>query len=352
MKDPEQAELFGNPEPLPSKVLPPRVSAEIARDLAAQLADPPKRRAPDAMHLLLLDARSLLDACYYAAQQGEQKTTASGVPIGGVSGYASGLLQLLHRTKPTHALATFDHPEGSADRKAILSGYKDRPDKPLDHLAQIDIAQRITRALGLPAICTPVGEADDVVATVLRRAPEDAEVTIYSTDKDLLALLTRQRTRLVWRRRGEWYEAVGQAGAIQRLGVRCDQVTEFLALAGDAADGVPGCEGVGQKTAQRLLELHGNIDTIYSRLDRLGISGAPRVAELLRKGKTAVLAARSVVRLRTDLDCPQVPQDAAAIRALSWSWDRIDSAALDVLGRELGLLWLQREAMAAGQDRS
>lgn len=345
----QQESLFKDPEEPPrySKAVPKEIGAQILESIAASI-EPKERPHHGDMRLLILDARALLDAAYYAAQE-ESRRNHNGAPMGGVAGYASGLFQLLNRTAPTHAIATFDHPKGSSARKAMMSSYKDRPDKPLEHLAQIDVAMRLTRAVGITSICTEAGEADDVVATLVRRAPKEARITIYSTDKDLLQLLIRPHTKTIWRRRGQWHEAVGHAGALARLGVRCDQVADFLALAGDSADGVPGCPGIGAKTAQRLLELHGNIDTIYARIGKLGIASAPRIAELLMTGRAKVLAARAVVTLRSDLECSQLPVDAAAISNLVWAWECSDVGTLEAIGRETGIGWLQREAQVLGQ---
>jgi 5'-3' exonuclease len=350
-----QCSLFGDSDAEGDRrIIPIAAGREILSELAAKLADPPKiqKRPPPMMrHVLLIDGRAVLDAAYYATQH-EDKRTDDGVPNGAVSGYANVLMQLLRRTQPSHIVAAFDHPEGANARKRMLAGYKARPDKQLDHLAQIDLSMRLTRLLGIQTIYSAAGEADDVIATAIGHCPEGQRVTVFSPDKDLLQLVGRDGICVLWRRRGEWQETSGQEGALARLGVRCDQVPDFLALMGDATDNVPGCPGIGEKTAQRLLQAHGTLDGIRAAFGRLNVPNAARIEGLLRDGWAQVLMARAVVVLRTDLEDPQLPRDAWDLcRDCAWAWDSITLEALELFSQQIGIPWLPREVKAMRSDQ-
>jgi DNA polymerase-1 len=323
-------------------VHPPSVGREILRELAAQLSDEPPRCPVAESRVLLLDGRALLDAAYHAAALADSRGPST-MPNGAIAGYANGLMQLFLRVRPTHALAAFDHPDGIHERCRKLPSYKEnRADKPLDHLAQIDVAMRLSRLLGIRVVYSPAGEADDVIATALRRCPEESDVTIYSRDKDLLQLLARPRTGMLWRLRGEWQYGSGDEAALSRLGVRCAQVGDFLALCGDSSDNIPGCPGIGEKTAARLLQRHNSLSGIQIALGRLDVPHADRVERLLREGWKQILLARSLVNLRTDLSDPQLPCNAAAMR---WHPMNIDEEGTAFLAREVGLSWIVADAI-------
>ncbi len=352
-----QPDLFGeggSPLIPDGEIVPKVIGARILSSIAEMTAEKPRRNVEGMSdvhaHLLLVDGRAILDSCYYASLE-EDRRAPNGVPNGGVLGYANGLIQALRRTAPTHVLVAFDHPNGADERKRLLPGYKgNRAEKTLEHLVQIDQAMRLTRALGLRCASPPGGEADDAIATVVKRAPEAMPVTIVSHDKDLLHLLTRPHTKMLWRRRGEWLGGEGDAAVFARLGVAAHQVRDYLALVGDSSDCVPGCPGIGDKTARELLAAHRTIEGIFGSTTRLKIARAAHVVKLLHEGRAAIHAARSVVTLRTDLDSAELPREAFDVRReLAWARRIPSMSDLEALAQETGLPWLIGEARSLEQ---
>lgn len=354
-----QPDLFGEHGPVipEGQIVPKAIGARILGSLAEQLDEKKRRPRPfdtaenDARSMLLLvDGRAVLDACYYATIDGDSRAP-NGVPNGGVSGFSNLLLQAIRRVGPSHILVTFDHPEGADARKKLLPSYKgNRAEKPLEHLVQIDQAMRICRALGLRVASPPGGEADDAIASVVNRCSKEMPITILSQDKDLLQLLARPHTKILWKRRGEWIGAEGDPAAFARLGVRCNQVGDFLALVGDSSDCIPGCPGIGEKTARELLAAHVCLTGIYAALGRLRVARPTHVENLLRAGRAAVHLARAIVTLRTDLESIELPRDAFDVRReLGWDLRHAKPGTLDLLAKETGLLWLVREAQALTQ---
>lgn len=289
---------------------------------------------------LIVDGRSVFDPCYHASKA-EDRRSDSGVPVGALTGYHGQLVDVLKRVRPTRVLVAFDHEDGSNYRRSIMEGYKaNRPPKPLDHLAQIDLAVRLSRAMGCYLVQTPEAEADDVIATSTRRAPAEWHVTIVTQDKDLTQLLGRPLTSILWRKAGAWAE-LGQDGARHRLGVEASQVVDYQALCGDDADSVPGCPGIGDKTARLLLETYGSLENIYAHIGCLKLpTGAKRIARLLHENKAAVHRAAAVVRLRGDLEGCGLPPTRGA---LAWSWASLDYEALDRLAAETALPWIAKD---------
>lgn len=280
---------------------------------------------------LIIDGRSILDVYYHASKSSDRRSP-SNVPIGALSGYYEQILKLLNQIRPTRILIVFNHENGSSYRKSVMNGYKaNRPPKPLEHLIQIDLAVRLSIAMGIYTVQTPDAEADDVIATAIKRTPPEWHVTIASHDKDLTQLLTRPLTSIVWRHNGILTEFDSQL----RLGVKPSQVVDYLALCGDAADGISGCPGIGQKTAQLLLEKFGSLSGIFDNVNHLGLSrSSQRISRLLCENKELILHTATVVRLRSNLENCGLPKTRGE---LAWSWQKANWDELELLADETGL---------------
>jgi 5'-3' exonuclease len=218
-------------------------------------------------------------------------------------------------------LAAFDHPEGSSWRKRLCPEYKaNRPPKEARHIEQIELAIKCCRALGIHTIYSPHGEADDVIATAVTRLPHEMDVLIYTRDKDLYQLLSRPLTGAIWRDKIGWSTVRGAAAVREKVGVYAAQIADYLAIAGDSADNIKGCPGVGEVTAKALLAKYRNLSEIYDNLAFLGVRGADSVATMLRQGRTAITNAFVLVSLRKDLTDDAIPAADAIEAALVWSW--------------------------------
>jgi len=226
-------------------------------------------------------------------------------PVNAVYGFTRFLGDFLERENPRHVAAAFDVSLTSSFRNDLYPDYKaNRDPAPPELKRQFQLCRDISAALGVRSCADSRYEADDLIGTLAagsRRAGQN--VTIVSRDKDLLQLLTDgdmcwdiaggKRTR---------YDDVGEF-----LGVRAEQVVDYLGLAGDAVDNIPGVPGVGPKTASRLLAHFDSIDHLYGDLERvaeLPLRGASKLGAKLGAHREQAEMSRKLATI-----CCEVPMD-------------------------------------------
>lgn len=276
--------------------------------------------------LWLLDSHYQIFRAYHAMPD---LRAPDGTPTGAVRGYASQLLKLLVRERPTHLAAAWDF-ELTSFRNDIHAGYKaGRTEAPADLEPQFALCDEVTRALGVPIFGIERFEADDVIATMTAQAlDEGADVVIATSDKDLGALVSERVS--LFDPRSE--TLLGPAEIEARLGVPPDLVPDFLTLVGDAVDNIPGVPGIGAKTAAALLRCFGRIEDIPANpleWAGAGVRGAARAARALAGGKEAIALARSLVHMREDLPI--------RARVADLRWEGADRALLGAFCERLGI---------------
>jgi DNA polymerase-1 len=190
--------------------------------------------------------------------------------------------------------------------------------------------RRVLQAAGIPVVESRTGEGDDAIATLAGQV-QGGDVLIASNDKDLAALVGPGVTLLLqpgWQR-------VGPAEVLARHGVRSAQAPELLALQGDASDEIPGCPGVGPKTALALLQEFGSVAGVYQNLWKVkllqGLRGAAQVAQRLAAGEASVRLSHQLAQL--DRAVPGLP-DLAALR---WAPDRRRARQIQAVCEDLGI---------------
>lgn len=256
--------------------------------------------------LYLIDASVYIFRAWFSIDEG--LVDEAGDPANAVYGYGNFLLDFLADASPEHALAAFDESLTTCFRNDLYPAYKaNRPEAPEDLKRQIAICQRLTSALGLEACSSDRYEADDLIGTAAQRFRPDGFTMRYLTsDKDYAQLL-EPGDRLV--------DATGRRnmdcdGVLQHMGVRSDQVTDLLGLAGDSVDNIPGVPGIGPKTAQILLQHLGNLEGIYADLDRvsaLPLRGASRFRRLLREHREAAFLSRDLATIHRQAPMATTP---------------------------------------------
>lgn len=193
--------------------------------------------------------------------------TPEGSPAAASYGFASFLLKLIADEKPSHLGVTFDRNLSSSFRNETYPAYKQqRVPTPPELEAQIDTCVEIAAALGAATFIDDRYEADDLIGTLcghLAKAGHGA--VIVTTDKDL-AQLVDERTSLFDFGKGLRFTP---DGVFEKFGVRPDQITDLLGLAGDTVDNIPGIKGIGGKSAAELLARFGHLEELYERLDEL-----------------------------------------------------------------------------------
>ncbi|MEE8213442.1 MAG: DNA polymerase I [Alphaproteobacteria bacterium] len=211
-------------------------------------------------HLFLVDGSGFIFRAYYGLKS--NLTRSDGTPTNAVYGFCNMLMKLLDDIDADYLAVIFDAARKTF-RNDIYADYKaNRPPPPEDLIPQFPLVLEATEAFNVPAIEMPGFEADDLIATYARQAREAGDqVTIMSSDKDLMQLVTERVTMLdpIHNRR------IGAEEVLEKFGVGPGMVVEVQALAGDSVDNVPGVPGIGVKTAAQLINEFGDLETVLAR---------------------------------------------------------------------------------------
>lgn len=216
-------------------------------------------------HLYLVDGSTYIFRAYHALPPLTRKS--DGLPVGAVSGFCNMLYKLILEMKadeaPTHLAVIFDH-SGKSFRNDFYPDYKaHRPPPPEDLVPQFALIRDAVRAFNVPCIEMENYEADDLIATYATKAAKaDTEVTIISSDKDLMQLVNSHIRMMDTMKNNRIIKA---DEVIEKFGVGPDKVVEVQALAGDSVDNVPGVPGIGIKTAAELIKTYGDLETLLDR---------------------------------------------------------------------------------------
>ena len=210
-------------------------------------------------HLVLIDGPNYVFRAFHAIRH--NLSNSRGEPTNAVFGYVQMLRSILKELNPTHIAVAFD-PKGGTFRNQMFADYKaHRPPMPEELAAQWPWVFDITDAFRLNRICIDNYEADDVIATLAKQAEaRDWDVTIVSTDKDLMQLVDERIWMLDTMRRADY----GPEEVKEKWGVGPKRIHDLLALTGDSSDNIPGVPGIGPKTAAQLLEEYGDLEGVLS----------------------------------------------------------------------------------------
>ncbi len=225
--------------------------------------------------LFLLDAYALIYRAYYAFMR-MPRINSKGMNTSAIFGFVNTLEDVLTREKPSHLAVVFD-PSGPTFRHEAYEEYKaNREATPEDIRKAVPIIKQIVEAYRIPVIEVPGYEADDVIGTLAGLAEKEGfEVLMMTPDKDYGQLVTENIKIYKPRFGGSGFDTLGVAEVLEKWGLESTaQVIDLLGLMGDASDNIPGCPGVGEKTAVKLLQQFGGIDNMLSHTDE--IKGALR----------------------------------------------------------------------------
>ena len=220
--------------------------------------------------LFLLDAYALIYRAYYAFIRAP-RINSKGQNTSAIFGFVNTLEDVLKKEQPTHIGVAFD-PKGGTFRHEMYEQYKaQREETPEDIRASVPIIKEILRAYRIPILEVAGYEADDVIGTLAHQADELGIKTYMMTpDKDYGQLVTEHA--LIYRPKfgDKEFEVMGIERVKEKFGIeRPEQVIDLLGLMGDSSDNIPGCPGVGEKTAQKLIAEYGDIPTLLARRDEL-----------------------------------------------------------------------------------
>ena len=225
--------------------------------------------------LFLLDAYALIYRAYYAFMR-MPRINSKGMNTSAIFGFVNTLDDVLTREKPSHLAVVFD-PSGPTFRHEAYEEYKaNREATPEDIRKAVPIIKQIVEAHRIPVIEVPGYEADDVIGTLAGLAEKEGfEVLMMTPDKDYGQLVTENIKIYKPRFGGSGFDTLGVAEVLEKWGLESTaQVIDLLGLMGDTSDNIPGCPGVGEKTAVKLLQQFGGIDNMLAHTDE--IKGALR----------------------------------------------------------------------------
>ncbi|HXV22365.1 MAG TPA: DNA polymerase I [Desulfuromonadales bacterium] len=251
------------------------------------MTDQPKR-------LFLVDGSSYIYRAYFAIRH---LSNSKGLATNAVYGFVNMLLKVAREQQPDHLAVIFDA-KGPTFRKELYPEYKaNRTRMPDDLVPQVPIIKEVVRAFNMPAIEKEGFEADDIIATLAKKfAAEGLEVTVVTGDKDLMQIVS-ERIRLLDTMKDK---VSGLEEVAERFGGSPEKVIEVQALAGDSSDNIPGVPGVGEKTAVKLIQEFGSVESLLANLDQ--VKG--KLQEKLREHADSARLSKRLATL-----CDDVPLD-------------------------------------------
>lgn len=276
--------------------------------------------------LFLLDAYALIYRAYYALIR-SPRITSKGFNTSAIFGFCNTLDEILRKENPGYIAVCFDPPGGKTFRHEVYPEYKAQRDKqPEDITASIPYIKRILEAYRIPVIEMPDFEADDVIGSLARLAGLEGFTTYMMTpDKDYGQLVDDNTYMYRPSLRGQGFEIRGPREVCERYGIPSPgRVVDLLALEGDASDNVPGCPGVGEKTAARLIGEWGTVENLLDHADCVkGALGAKIAANAEQ-----IRFSKFLVTIKTDVPLDVRPEDLRRrepdIEALTAVFDELE----------------------------
>ncbi|MCA9630786.1 MAG: flap endonuclease [Myxococcales bacterium] len=274
----------------------------------------------------------LIDGTYelFRAFYGAPSSTVAGREVGATRALLSNFANFVTLPEVTHCAVAFDH-EIESFRNELFDGYKTGEGIDPDLFSQFPLAEDATRALGVVAWPMVEFEADDALAAGAARyadAPDVERVVLCSPDKDL-AQCVNDRVVCWDRLRDKWLDP---AGVRTKFGVSPESIPDYLALVGDAADGIPGIPKWGAKSAGAVLSEYGHLEHIPTRVEdwRVKPRGAARLSAELEGAREQALLYRRLATLRCDVP---LREDLDALRWRGPNWSALEQLS-EVLGSD------------------
>ena len=245
--------------------------------------------------LTLIDGNSLLFRAYYGVHS--RLTRSDGTPTGAVYGFFNMILPILASARPGDKFVCIFDASRITFRQDIYPQYKmNRSETPADLITQGQMIQSGLMAIGMPVLCVPGVEADDVIATLATQNCTQTDATrIITSDKDLMQLVSD----CVYLYDGMKSREIRAPQVLEKFGVRPDQVIDVQSLMGDSSDNVPGVPGIGPKKAAELINQFGTLDNLYANLDDVKNE---RIRTLLHDNREMAYISKQLVTLKTDVD--------------------------------------------------
>ena len=276
--------------------------------------------------LFLLDAYALIYRAYYALIRAP-RITSGGFNTSAIFGFCNTLDEILRKENPSHIAVCFDPKGGSTFRHELYADYKaGRDAQPEDITKSIPYIKRIIEAYNIPAIEVERYEADDIIGTLSRRAEAEGFITYMMTpDKDYGQLVTDKVLMYRPSLKGQGFEIRGVKQVCERYGIQDPrQVIDLLALEGDASDNIPGCPGVGEKTAIKLIGEFGSVENLLDNIDSLKGALRKKVEENAEQIRFSKLLATIKTDVPVDIDPEQLVRQDLDVAKLTGIYQELE----------------------------
>jgi DNA polymerase-1 len=248
------------------------------------------------MKLMALDGNSLAYRAFFALPT--DMATASGQVTNSVYGFCTMLNTLVKDHKPDGVIVVFDRREKTFRHEAVPEYKAQREQQPDILYQQLDIIKELLVSFGIPVIDAAGFEGDDLIATIATHAEDQgSELIVVTGDRDSYQLVKDPLIRVLYNKRGvSDYALYDEAGIFERTGVTPAQYPDYAALRGDPSDNLEGVPGVGEKTAAKLINQYGSLESIFDAADQQ----TPKLKDSLHASRERVLRNAKIMVLRRD----------------------------------------------------
>jgi len=274
--------------------------------------------------LFIIDGYATLYRAHYALIRNPLTNTA-GTPTSAVFGFANQVFQLIEDEKPDYLVAAFDS-KGKNFRHELYTDYKaNRSEMPDEIQTQLPYLWELLEAMNIPMLRVGGVEADDIIGTVAKMCDkENLQCNIVSGDKDFMQLINDKTFLYAPQASKRAKEIFDKKKVLEKWGVGPEHIIDLLGLMGDSSDNVPGVQGVGPKTAQKLIQDFGSIENIYEEIDNISNE---KMREKLLNSKDNALLSKQLVTILTDVKIDATIND--------FEKKEMDSSKLEDIFKEL-----------------
>ncbi len=237
--------------------------------------------------LYLIDGTALCYRSFFALKL----STSSGLPVGAVYGFYRTLKKIISKYSPDYIGMCFDVARKTFRQEKFKQYKINRPPLPDDLKSQIPLIKKLIRSLGIKIIEKKGFEADDVIASLCQKAKlDDLSVVIVSADKDLCQLIDAGKVQVYNYNKDKF---VTKDDFLEEHGFKPSLMVDYLALAGDSADNIPGAKGIGKVGAAKLIKEFGLVEDIFKNIDKI----PPKTKKILKDNKKMILLSKELVQL-------------------------------------------------------
>ena len=256
--------------------------------------------------LFIIDGYATLYRAHYALIR-NPLTNSAGTPTSAIFGFANQVFQLIEEEKPDYLVAAFDS-KGKNFRHEIFEEYKaNRSEMPDEIQTQLPYLWKLLEGMNIPLLRVDGVEADDIIGTVAKQCSDNGlQCNIVSGDKDFMQLIDDSTFLYAPQARKREKEIFDVNKVVEKWGVGPKNIIDLLGLMGDSSDNVPGVQGVGPKTAMKLIQEHGNIENIYENIDSIKNE---KMKDKLLSDKDNALLSKQLVTILKDVNIDSSIED-------------------------------------------